>query len=196
MINDVENKKLKEENENLKLKIKKELIPKKEVNSFIIKELVNMRIIKPISDPFFATKNLFKNFSKLDKAINNYKQEIKRLQKSKNKIDSPKFITSKVELDFDTPMNNLDIINNRIIDLHQSIEKIEQFKKSVLNLVEELSEQEKKIINLFYFEHNSMPEIAEKLNYDQSTCYRKLDDALNNMKIVLFPGLFIDSMLN
>ena len=41
-----------------------------------------------------------------------------------------------------------------------------------------------------------MNSISLELNYDISTCYRKLDDAVNHIKIELFPGLFIDSLLS
>lgn len=187
---------LKKENAQLNDKIKNQYVLKKDVTAFVIKELVNMKIIKPNQDPFFATKNLFKNYTKLDKAINNYEKEIKGLQRAKNKIDSPKFKSSNIENDFALPTNNLDIINNRIIDLHQSIAKIKQFKKSVEDIIDSLPDNETKVIRYFYIEKKSMPEIAELLSYDQSTCYRKLDDALNHIKVELFPGLFIDSMLS
>ena len=188
--------KIEKEYSDLKDKIKSDYILKKEVSSFIISELVKLKIIKPNLDPFYATKNLLKNILKLDKSINNYEQEIKRLKKAKNKIDSPKFKTSNIESNFGTPTNSLDVINNRILDLYQLIAKISEFKKSVINVIEELPDIEKKIITKFYFDKKSMNDIATELIYDISTCYRKLDDAINHIKIELFPGLFIDSMLS
>lgn len=187
---------IEKENEELKNKIKKDYILKKDVSSFIIKELVNLKIIKPVQDPFYATKNLLKNMARLDKSISNYQKEIKRLQKAKNKIDSPKFKISSVESSFGLPTNNLDVINNRIIDLYQTIAKITEFKSSVLEIINDLSEIEKNIIKKFYLDKNNMNSISLELNYDISTCYRKLDDAVNHIKIELFPGLFIDSLLS
>lgn len=180
---------------NEELKNENEYVHKKEIQSFIIKELVNLKIIKPVQDSFYATKNLLKNITRLDRAIQNYEKEIKRLQKAKNKIDSPKFKTSNIESNFELPTNNLDVINNRIIDLYQSITKIKEYKKSVEEIINGLSDTEKRLIKLFYYEKKNMNDISLLLNYDTSTCYRKLDDAINHIKIELFPGLFIDSLL-
>ena len=90
--------------------------------------------------------------ARLDKSISNYQKEIKRLQKAKNKIDSPKFKISSVESSFGLPTNNLDVINNRIIDLYQTIAKITEFKSSVLEIINDLSEIEKNIIKKFYLD--------------------------------------------
>lgn len=168
---------------------------KKEIISVVIQELIKMKIIKPQNDPFSSTKELLKNYNKLDKSIQNYKKEINNLEKSKNKIDSPKFKTSHVENDFDSSLQNLDIINARILNLYQSIEKIKCFKKQIEEVIDELEENKKKLIKEVYFEETNIEKLVEEYDCDDSTIYRRINKAIDDIKVILFPNKFIDSLL-
>lgn len=168
---------------------------KKEIISIAIQELIKMKIIKPQNDPFSSTKELLKNYNKLDKSIQNYEREIKNLQKSKNKIDSPKFKTSHIENDLDSSLQNLDIINMRIFNLYQSIEKIKCFKSQIEEVVEELEENKKKLIKQVYFEEIDILRLVDEYNCDDSTIYRRINKAIDDIKVILFPNKFIDSLL-
>lgn len=186
---------LKKENENLKKQIANDYIAKKEIMKYVFSELVKLKILKPSQDPFNSTKNLLENLSKFDKAIKNYESEIKKLKKAKNKIDSPKFKSSNLEISNGESLSNLDIINTRIINLYQSIEKVSCYKEQILDIIRNLDSESNEIITKFYIEKIDVALLADEFNCDQSTIYRKINKIINDIKVELFPGKYIDSLI-
>lgn len=197
--NSVENTKneleqIKKENELLKNKLEDEYALKKETISIVMEELVRLKILKPVIDPFSNTKNLLNNFNKLDKAIYNMKSEIKKLEKSKNNIDGPRI--TKSHFDNDLAQNlTFEIIEERILNLNQTIQKIKCYQSQIISIINDLPALDKKLIEDFYFKKIDVLDLAIEYECDQSTIYRKVNKIINEIKIELFPSKFIDSLL-
>lgn len=189
------NESLKKENTALRKDMANNYVNKKEIMKYVFSELIKLKILKPAQDPFNSTKNLLENLNKFDKAIKNYESEIKKLKRAKNKIDSPKFKMSKLELTNSDPITNLDIIDTRIINLYQSIEKVSCYKNQILDIIDNLDEESNEIIRKFYIEKIDVVILADEFNCDQSTIYRKINKIINEIKVELFPGKFIDSLI-
>lgn len=193
MINELEE--LKKENENLKNKIDNEYINRKDITKTVISELIRLKILKPNADPFGSTKNLLENFNKLDSSINHLNSEIKKLEKSKNIMDGPRFKATSITQNVSTPLNTLDIIDSRILDLKQIIEKISCYQSQIRAIINTLPATDRKLIEDFYFKKIDVVDISIELGCDQSTTYRKVNKVLDKIKIELFPSKFIDSLL-
>ncbi len=193
MINELEE--LKKENENLRNKINNEYINKKDITKTIISELVRLKILKPNADPFGSTKNLLENFNKLDISINHLNSEIKKLEASKNEWDGPRFKSTSIVQNVSPSLKTLDIIDNRISDLKQIIEKISCYQSQIRAVINTLPATDKKLIEDFYFKKIDVVDISIELGCDQSTTYRKVNKVIDKIKIELFPGKYIDSLI-
>lgn len=193
MINELEE--LKKENENLRNKINNEYISKKDITKTVISELVRLKILKPNADPFGSTKNLLENFNKLDISINHLNSEIKKLEASKNEWDGPRFKSTSIVQNVSPSLKTLDIIDNRISDLKQIIEKISCYQSQIRAVINTLPATDKKLIEDFYFKKIDVVDISIELGCDQSTTYRKVNKVIDKIKIELFPGKYIDSLI-
>lgn len=182
------------ENESLKNKLENDYVLKKEIISTVIEELVKLKILKPANDPFSNTKNLLNNFNKLDKAIYNMESEIKKLEKSKNNIDAPRVTKSHFDNDFAQNLT-FEIIEERILNLNQTIQKIKCYQSQIRSIINDLPTLDKKLIEDFYFKKIDVLDLAIEYECDQSTIYRKVNKIINEIKIELFPSKFIDSLL-
>lgn len=176
-----------------------EIIEKKELVNFILEELDRKGFLHKTDDLKEKTKNLLKNFNRLDNAIRHYKKDIERLEKSKNtSSDGPKFKTvSKIGDEIHSTVDNtsLDVIDSRISNLNQTITKIESFKIMVEGILKDkLSTEDESILRKVYFEGRNADDIAVDLNCDKSTIYRKISKSLEDIKIELFANDFIDLM--
>lgn len=182
------------ENESLKNKLENDYVLKKEIISTVIEELVKLKILKSANDPFSNTKNLLNNFNKLDKAIYNMESEIKKLEKSKNNIDAPRVTKSHFDNDFAQNLT-FEIIEERILNLNQTIQKIKCYQSQIRSIINDLPTLDKKLIEDFYFKKIDVLDLAIEYECDQSTIYRKVNKIINEIKIELFPSKFIDSLL-
>ena len=193
MINELEE--LKKENENLRNKIDNEYVNRKDITKTIISELVRLKILKPNADPFGSTKKLLENFNKLDSSIDHLNSEIKKLEASKNEWDGPRFKSTSIVQNVSPSLKTLDIIDNRISDLKQTIKKISCYQSQIRAIINTLPATDRKLIEDFYFKKIDVVDISIELGCDQSTTYRKVNKVLDKIKIELFPSKFIDSLL-
>lgn len=176
-----------------------EVIEKKELINFVMDELYQRGLLHKTDDLKEKTKNLLKNFNRLDNAIKHYKKDIDRLEKSKNtSSDGPMFrSTSKIgeEIRGTADNSSLDVIESRISALKQTITKIESFKTMVDEILKDkLSDEDEEILRKVYFNGINADDIAVELDCDKSTIYRRISKSLEDIKIELFANDFIDLM--
>ena len=90
---------------------------------------------------------------------------------------------------------NLDTINLRILDLEQEIIKIDcfiDFIDNVLNKIKDNPDYE--LIERVYFQNENPKDIAIEKECDDATIYRKINRLVDEIKILLFPGKFVDEI--
>lgn len=175
-----------EENNNLK----------KEIIDILLDELVSRKIIKAntTKNSYEKTKQLLYDYNRIKGSKTNIEKQIKKLDKSKDSNDLKilKGQDFSQEIKGFNLTSNLDSINNRIIYLKEDIKIIDCFIDFVDNILASLPEEEKKLIELFYFQNNSVFDVAEKLNCDSSTVYKRINKIINEkLKIELFPINYI-----
>lgn len=169
----------------------------KEIIDVVLDELAKRGLLRRTDNLRDKTKDLLKNFPRLDGAIKHYQKDIKRLEASKNSTTGgPRFTSSH----FDSAVHStadessLDVIEARICNLKQRIFKIESFKKLVDGVMKEkLSKEDADIIRRVYFDKIDADDIAIELNCDKSTIYRRITKAVDDIKIELFASDFVDN---
>lgn len=174
-------------------------IETQEIVSVVLDELTKRGFLKKNSDLKEKTKELLRNFKRLDIAIKHYQKDIKRLENSKNSsTGGPRFKSSNISIDeiHSTADNSsLDVIDSRINNLNQLILKIESFKELVNEIIDDkLNPSEADIIRRVYFNKEDADDIAIEFDCDKSTIYRRISKAVEDIKIELFASDFIDSM--
>ena len=168
----------------------------KEVINVVLNELIERGIIKGF-DLRNKTKSIFKNYYKLNRAIKNYETEISNLEKSKNKIDGPKMSRTVVgsEIKVNThSSNDLDVIESRIRDLRMTIAKINCFLKEVDNILDHLPKSEADLIKRVYLKKENAKDIADELDCEPASIYRKISNALKKIEVELLPSDYINSI--
>lgn len=181
--------------ETLKKEIQKLSLDRNSIVKFVIDELIKRSIIKPNMDLKEKTKILLKNYNKFKKSIKFCKVEIEKLEASKNTIGGPRMNrnTNFDEVGYNGEIT-LDIINSRIIDLEQTIIKIKCFLTTIEKIVDSLKEEESELLRRIYFNKENVNDIADEMNCDPSTLYKKISTAVNEIKVILFANDYINNM--
>lgn len=169
----------------------------KEIIHTVLDELIRRGVLRKTDDLKEKTKDLLRNFKRLDLAIKHYKKEIHRLEKSKDSsTGGPKFSSSKFDSIVHSTVDesSLDVINARIRNLEQLIIKIESFKEHVNEIIaDKLNKADADILRRVYFDKEDADDIAIELDYDKSTIYRRIGKAVDDIKVELFASDFIDN---
>lgn len=169
----------------------------KEIIDVVLDELTKRGLLRRTDNLRDKTKDLLKNFKRLDGAIKHYQKDIKRLESSKNSTTGgPRFKSSHIDsaIHSTADESSLDVIEARICNLEQRIFKIESFKKLVEGIiVEKLSKEDADIIRRVYFDKIDADDIAIELDCDKSTIYRRITKAVDDIKIELFASDFVDN---
>ena len=170
---------------------------KKEIINIMIDELVKRNLIKKSNSTYDDTKQLLRNYNKLKYSKKGLRKQINNLEKSKNKID----ISNVTAVNIDGEVKginfkkNLDGINQRISDLEQDIAKIDCFLEFIDNALNNLkSNDDYELLERIYFKNEDPKDIAIDKNCDETTIYRKINRLLNDLKILLFPGKWVDEI--
>lgn len=175
-------------------------IKEKEIINVVLDELARRGLLRRTENLRDKTKDLLKNFKRLDGAIKHYRKEIKNLEDSKD-TNSGGIRTRLTYQYSDTSIHStvdessLEVIDSRISNLEQRVLKIESFKKLVNEIIDEkLSKDDADIIRQVYFDKVDADDIAVELDCDKSTIYRRITKAIDEIKIELFANDFIDQM--
>ena len=171
---------------------------KKEIVNIMIDELVRRKLIKKSNSTFDDTKHLLKNYAKLKSSKKGIVKQIKGLENSKNSLTGlkPKFKNNNLEINSNNvSLNDLDTINKRILDLKQDIEKIDNYLKFIDDALENLKDNpDYTLLERIYFKNEDPKDLAIEKNCDETTIYRKTNKLLNDLKVFIFPGKYIDEI--
>ena len=171
---------------------------KKEIVNIMINELVRRKLIKKSNSTFDDTKHLLKNYANLKSSKKGIVKQIKGLENSKNSLSGlgPKFTKNNLEINSNNvSLNDLDTINKRILDLKQDIEKIDNYLKFIDDALENLKDNpDYTLLERIYFKNEDPKDLAIEKNCDETTIYRKTNKLLNDLKVFIFPGKYIDEI--
>ena len=171
---------------------------KKEIIDIMLDELVRRKLIKKNNSTFDDTKHLLKNYAKLKHSKKGINKQIKGLENSKNSLSGlkPKFTKNNLEINSNNVnLNDLDTINKRILDLKQDIEKIDNYLTFIEDALENIKENpDYTLLERIYFKNEDPKDLAIEKNCDETTIYRKTNKLLNELKVYIFPGKYIDEI--
>ena len=169
---------------------------KKEIIDIVLNELIRRKIIKKGNSIFDNTKELLKSYNKLKYSKKGIQKQIKNLVNSKDSLDMKASLSSSLAFDKEIDVKkNLDTINLRILDLEQEIIKIDcfiDFIDNVLNKIKDNPDYE--LIERVYLQNENPKDIAIEKECDDATIYRKINRLVDEIKILLFPGKFVDEI--
>lgn len=171
---------------------------KNEIINVVLDELIKRGFIKNRINTFESTKDLLKNFNRIEKSIKHIDKQIKDLNSKANTLGNPKVPSAmQFEKETDNALTSIEQIEERINSLKQTKVKIQTFIEFVKNIIEtELSEKERLLIKRFYIDKIDVNELCVDYNCEQSTIYRNLNKSINSIKIEIFTEKYIEELYN
>ncbi len=169
----------------------------KEIIKIVIDELTDRGLLKKSINTFETTKDLLKNLNRIESSVKRSQKQINNLKTTVKGL-FPKTPTAiNYEDNNSDTLISVEQIDQKINSLKQSQIIIKEFVKYVKELIEDvLSEDERILVNQFYFDKISVSELCEEYECDESTVYRRLNKCVNAIKVELFPEKYIDELYN
>lgn len=171
---------------------------KNDIINVVLDELIKRGLIKKNVNTYESTKDLLRNFNRIEKSIKHIDKQIKDLNSKANTLGNPKIPTAmQFEKEFDNSLTSIDQIEQRINTLKQTQVKIKVFIEFVKHIIEsELSQKEQELLKSFYFDKKDVNELCVDYSCEQSTIYRNLNKSINSIKIEIFAEKYIEELYN
>ena len=168
----------------------------KEIVKIVLDELTNRGFLRKNQNTFETTKELLRNLNKIESSVNHIQNQIDNLNIKAACLDTPK-LPHGISFEGTNAETLLSVeqIEQRINFLKQSQIKITEFVKYVKNIIKTvLDENTQILVNKFYFEKVDVLDLCVEYNCESSTIYRKLNKAINSIKIEIFAEKFINEL--
>ena len=170
---------------------------KKIIVNQVLNELKSKNLFNTSKNSYTSTEKILYSFSALPVALNLINEEISKLQKELKDIKVQNVKSSTLvlnELEGSYTYGN-ETLETRISELKQIAAKTRSQIRIVNKALDMIkSEKYYKIIELYYFEGNTIPVVAEKLNVSTGTISDNKNKLINKLKVYIFPETFMKEL--